>query len=143
MNKKLIIGLIVVAVLWVAAFVWYGQQQSQLGAGYQGFNAFACDTNTVTAAGVGADESSTILAAHSRRAFAQIQLEENSAGIATSTVYISFDEGAAATLNDGLKLGTSTPVLTFGLNTDNPYVGAVTGITDTASTTVLVTECRY
>ncbi len=102
-----------------------------------------CDVETVTMKTVGADISSTILSAAGNRAWARIQQVRDVAGVATSTVSLSFDEGAAATVNGGLQISTSTPSIEFGRNADLPYVGAVTGITNAGSTTVRVTECLY
>jgi len=100
-----------------------------------------CETYSSTAATVGADISSTVVAAYSNRAYARIQVVDN----ATSTISLSFDEGEDATLGTGIILyaSTSTPFVEFGLNTDFPYVGEVTGITSVGSTTVQVVECRY
>jgi len=103
----------------------------------------SCTTNTVASAAVGADISSTILSAYSNRAWARIERVDDSAGVATNTVHVSFDAGSAATLTSGLTLGTTTQFIDFGKNTDFPYVGAVTGITDVGSTTVRITSCRY
>ena len=112
--------------------------------GNGGLTAAKCSVNTVTAAPIGDDVSLTVLAANETRAWAEISLETLAAdGVATNTPRLSFDEGAAATLNDGRKLSTSTPTIVFGRNTDFPYTGAVTGITNTGSTTVRVTECTY
>ncbi len=99
-----------------------------------------CTTNTVASVAVGDDLTTTILSAYSNRAWARIQVADGE----VEPVFLSFDEGAAATADNGLALtATSTTAIDFGLNTDFPYTGAVTGITGTASTTVLVTECRY
>ena len=103
-----------------------------------------CNVSNVAAAVIGDDLSATVLAANSNRAWARVSLVTDSVGVATSTAYLSFDEGAAATINNGVTLATSTPSVDFGLNTDFPYVGEVTGIIKgTASTTVQITECTY
>jgi hypothetical protein len=70
-----------------------------------------------------------------------IQRPENVQGVATNTVSVSID-GGAATLATGLELATSTPFLSFG-TAGAPFTGAVTGITSTGSTTVRVVECGY
>lgn len=104
-----------------------------------------CDVTTSSSVVVGDDVSATILSANSLRAWASIEQPIN----ATSSVALSFNEGADAVLGQGFELThatTTSPVekIVFGLNTDFPYTGAVTGITNgTASTTVVVTECEY
>lgn len=110
---------------------------------YAGFAAYDCSVSTSTTVVVN-PQSTTILAEHSRRAWASIQQPRN----ATNTIALSFNEGASAVANGGfqLSIGTSSsPIneITFGLNTDFPYTGAVTGIASAGTTTVLVTECRY
>lgn len=102
-----------------------------------------CVVTTNSKAVVGNQESRTLLAENTLRAWARIQLVQDSAGIATNTVALSVDEGAAAVLGSGPVLSTSTPTLYVGLSTDYPYTGAVTGITTTGSTTVQVTECVF
>ena len=109
-----------------------------------GLNQPACTTSTVAVATVGNQSSVTLLAANSRRAWAQIEQPIN----ATNTVSVALNAGTAATLTSGLQLTSATtsnpvPSLSFGLATANPYVGAVTGITNTGSSTVLVTQCNY
>lgn len=110
----------------------------------QGLNTTDCAVSTVTPATVGDDISSTLLASAANRAWAIIQQPLN----ATNTVSISFDEGAAAVLGLGISLQnssttTGTSYLKFGLSTDFPYAGAVTGITSTGSSTVQITQCLY
>jgi hypothetical protein len=106
-------------------------------------NSRGCSVSSTLVAGVGNQVSSTVLSAKGNRAWARIQQPNN----ATNTVALSFDEGAAAVLGRGVSLNnnaTSTiPDISFGLATAFPYTGAVTGITDIGSTTVLVTECSY
>jgi hypothetical protein len=110
-----------------------------------GSSASDCTITTSSFVAVGATTSATILSGHSRRAWASIQQPRN----ATNTVALSFDEGAAAVLGSGYQLfdmATSTgeaSKVVFGLNTDLPYTGAVTGITSSGTSSVLVTECRY
>lgn len=103
-----------------------------------------CDVSTVTRAEVGNQGSIVILSASSNRAWARIQQPN----IATNTVALSFDEGAAATLTSGITLptkeaSTTSHYIEFGLGTNFPYTGAVTGITNIASATVEVIECNY
>lgn len=111
-------------------------------AGISSVQSTQCTVSTFAQVAVGNQNSVTVLAANSRRAWARITLPTNAAGIATSTPFLSFNAGAAATLND-FKLSTSTPVVDFGLNADFPYTGAVTGITGLATTSVQVTQCVY
>lgn len=102
----------------------------------------ACTVSTSTAITIGAQASTMVLATSSNRAWASIMQPSN----ASSTAFLSFDEGAAAAVGAGYRLGTTTTSvydITFGVNTTFPYNGAVTARTDTASTTVLVTECVY
>jgi len=109
----------------------------------------SCNVRVSTKAVVGNESSATILSAHPNRAWARIQQPAN----ATNTVYLSFDEGASAVSGSGMFLTDGITVIgyasstldnvVFGLNTDMPYNGAVTGITNTGSTTVLVTECIF
>jgi len=110
---------------------------------FEGIRDSGCAVSDVTAKAIGASNSSTILSASQKRAWAKIQRVETDGGVGTSTPFLSFDEGAAATLNNGLPLATSSPYIEFGRNEELPYVGAVTGITNTGSTTVYVTECLY
>lgn len=103
-----------------------------------------CRVGTDAIKQIGDDNSSTVLTAKSNRAWAKIQMPSN----ATNTAAVSFDEGAAATLVSGTLLGevnatTTTESITFGLNTDFPYTGAVTAITNNSTTSVHVVECLY
>jgi hypothetical protein len=104
-----------------------------------------CEVESTQVVSVGDDISSTLLSAKGNRAWAVIQQPLN----ATNTVALSFNEGAAAVLGQGYQLfdfSTSTgeaSKITFGRNTEFPYVGAVTGKTNYGSTTLLVTECLY
>lgn len=99
-----------------------------------------CTVSTVANSAVGNELTTTLLAAYSNRAWARIQVADGE----VEPIFVSFDEGAAATVDNGLALtATSTTYIDFGLNTEFPYTGAVTGITGTASTTVLITECRF
>jgi hypothetical protein len=102
----------------------------------------SCTVSTATTTAIGHTGSSLILATSTSRAWAQIQVLTNE----TNVVSLSFAHGAAAVVNRGMTLGTSTEDMNevkFGRNVELPYVGAVTGITNTSSTTVLITECNY
>jgi len=140
MNKQTI-GIIAVVVVIVVVLLSGG---SKLG-GYGNSQSQSCTGSTVTAVTVGHQLSSTLLAASGRRAWAIIQSPSN----ATNTVSVSL--GGTAVAGQGMAINATTtnssfPVLqelVFGLNTDLPYAGAVTGITNYGSTTVLVTQCNY
>jgi hypothetical protein len=133
-----------IVALTVVSLAYFSGTQVPLSSA-DGFSAFDCSISTSTAVIIGPQVSTTILAKHSRRAWATIQQPRN----ATNTVALSFSNGDAAVLGRGYQLfdiATSTgeaSQVSFGLNTDLPYTGAVTGITSVSSTTVLVTECRY
>lgn len=104
----------------------------------------SCAVSTVTPATVGNQVSTTLLSSASNRAWAIIQQPLN----ATNTTSISFDEGAAAVLGEGISLQTASTTdgisyMKFGLSTELPYTGAVTGITNTGSTTVQIIQCLY
>lgn len=139
-NKGTIIGAVVLAAA-VLAVGLSGDKSPQLGAS---INQLKCDVTVVASSSVNANVSSTVLSANSRRAYARVEQLPNS----VNKAFLSFDEGAAATVTSGLVLtvGTSSspvPYIDFGLNTAFPYTGAVTGITDTSTTSLLVTECTY
>lgn len=136
------IPLITLGLLLIATTFGVFNKSESLG-GQGGLSANSCAVSTVTMAGVGHQVSSTILSSSAARAWAQIELVTTTVGVATNTPSISFDEGAAATLASGVKLSTTTPIINFGLNTDFPYTGAVTAITDVGSTTIRVTDCIY
>jgi hypothetical protein len=103
-----------------------------------------CDVTSTVKAVIGDDLSATLLATSSRRAWARITRVVDVNSIATSTPFLSFYQGAVATINSGIVLSTTTPFIEFGLNSDFPYIGTVTGIlVGAASTTVQITECVY
>lgn len=137
---KYLIGILSVAVV-ILGFMTLNGEKNLGSTADRG--TIRCNVSSVASAAIGHQVSVTVLAANSLRAWARITLVNNSVGVATSTPYLSFDEGAAATLYNGVTLATSTPSIDFGLNTDFAYVGAVTGITGVGSTTVQVTECVY
>ena len=116
-------------------FIANSFRTSNTGGAYTYQNCNVTVTDTVV---VGDDLSTTMLSATSGRTWARIQLEANE----TDNVYLMF--GSTATINDGLLLSSSTvDYIDIGMATDIPYSGIVTGITDgTASSTLLITECR-
>ena len=140
--KNILIGVLVgaVAILGYA----YLSDSNSLGSVSGAHTERACAVSTVAATAVGHQESLTILAANSQRAWARIQQLSDSVNVVT----LSFDEGAAATTGNGLVLGSLTATssedhIEFGKKTPFPYTGIVTGISDTSTTTLLVTQCIY
>lgn len=92
---------------------------------------------------VGHQESKTILATSSTRAWARIQQPVN----ATNTLALDLT-GGVATLNSSAQLTPATtsspvPFIDLGRNTELPHAGLISGITDKGTTTVHVTECNY
>ena len=146
MNNKgiYVIGVAVVVLLLLLVLKPSGLVEN-FGGGPGGQTARGCIVQgTTTAFEIGNDNSVSIFSTSSLRAWARIQQPE----FATNTVALLFDRGTDAAIGGGLSLvlggGTSTPnFIDFGLNTDFPYTGHVTGITNSASTTILVTECLY
>lgn len=101
-----------------------------------------CTVSTSTSALIGTQVSREILPASTRRAWASIQVPAQ----ATSSIYLAFNAGTAASIGKGTGINTSASSsdrIVFGLDTDFPYVDAVQGITSVGSTTVLITECDY
>jgi hypothetical protein len=152
MFEKLLVGLIglgavaSIAVAGAFGLIASGVSAPATGGGGMSVKAEACTVSTVANVQLGAGTGAqTVLAASGRRAWARISQVQNSAAIATSTPFLSFNAGAAALVNSGVTLGTTTPSIDFGLATDFPYTGAVTGIIGNggASTTVQVTQCLY
>lgn len=143
MNVLKIIGGIALVML-VGAFLVASYAPTLLAAHSDPYNTRKCNVQSTQNAEVGDDISSTIVSAFSNRAWTRLELVTDTAGNATSTVFLNFNDGSAATTGSHVTLSTSTPTITFGLNTDFPYVGDVTGITNgLASTTVRVIDCRY
>lgn len=102
-----------------------------------------CTVSTISPVQV-KTSASQILATSTSRAYARIELIKTATNVATSTPSISFSNGAKATLATGFQLSTTTPSIEFGLDTDFPYTGTVSGIaTAGASTIVRVIQCNY
>lgn len=145
MKKNLIIGGLVVLLV---VSLWLVRQSTSLLGGGDGFVARGC-TPTATSVRVGTS-SVVMLDANSRRAWAKLELPNQ----ATSTLFASFSS-AATTRNstilnrtDQANGATSTPSVVFGLNTELPYTGIVTGFYSTqnlttGSSTVIATQCVY
>lgn len=108
-----------------------------------GVNAPKCTVSSTETATVGHQLTTTLLAENGTRAYTRIQTRSGEG----NTISLSFDEGAAAVVGEGLQLGnfasTSENYIEFGRATNFPYTGAVTGITNTSSTTLMITECSY
>ncbi len=106
-----------------------------------GFGAESCVAST-TQRILGNQASTQLLATSSRRAYAEIKNYIT----ATNTISLAVN-GAAATTNNGISLGNGTSTVpqryAFGLNTDLPYTGAITAISNNGSTSVEVLDCVY
>lgn len=116
--------------------------QNTLGGGGVGVGTTACRITTNASTTVGHQTSLQVLAPKANRAWATVE----HVGDTTNKVFLGLDNTSGTTtakVNDGHMLATTTPVFVSGLATDNPYVGGITAITNTSSTTVLVTECSY
>lgn len=100
-------------------------------------------TASTSAIVIGNQVSLTIVSAAGRRANLRVQQPIN----ATNTVTLGLT-ASAVTSAGGLQLTpatTTSPVnyMDIGLNTDMNYTGPVQAITNTGSTTVLVTQCLF
>ncbi len=143
MKKTYVIpGLLLVLFLATASLVALFHAQVSYGSGTDR-GTRNCTVTTSSKAVVGHQLSSTLLAANSLRSWARVSLVTTAGGVATNTIAVSLDEGASASLGNGLTIATGTPTLDVGKNTDQAYTGAITGLTDTGSTTVMITECEY
>ena len=133
--------IIIIGVLVIALGAVYLGSGANKNVSLSGSNASQkCEVNTVTAVSIGNQTSVEVLGIASNRAWARIQTLDSE----IQAVTLSFDEGAAATVGNGVQLNSSsTRAIDFGLNTLFPYTGAVTSITSVSSTTVLVTECKF
>lgn len=135
-------SLLAIAVLiGTSGALWATGKEEKAG----GFMDASCTTSSVAAMTVG-HQLSTEIASSSRRAVTRISVPNN----ATNTAWISIDEGAAATINGGIPLNiantngaSSTPWVEIGLNTNIPYTGSITAITNFGSSTLLVSSCNY
>lgn len=135
--KKLLGIIILIAGVVIGGYLF--KDNVSFGGG-DGFTAFECSVQSSSQVVIGDDVATEVFAGHSRTAYARITVNSTS----TQDVHLSFDEGANAVVGQGVHISaTTTPFVEFGLNTDFPYVGAVTAITPTATTTVELTTCRY
>lgn len=141
-TKKLITSLIGIAlIVFVIALIPSVDFRKVLAG--ENLGAQACETTTTLAA-IGDDLSTRLLATSSTRAWARISQPLN----ATNTVSIRFDQDKAATSLLGIPLQNASTTngsfsIEFGLDTDLPYTGSVTGLTSTGSTTIHITQCNY
>lgn len=141
LNKIITIIFIALLVITVDIILAKGiidKVQTKQSIGSEGETATKCNLATSTKVQIGRYTAATVLATSTRRSYANIQVTDAEPGI----VWLSFGDTAVAT--SGVELANGTiEEKTFGLNTDFPYVGSVTGIVTGATTSVLVTECIY
>ena len=140
--KSNIVNIAVALVAFIAIAIWSQGHSNGALAGQGGPGASSCTMSATTSVIVGNQSSTIVVPAYAQNAFARIQQPLN----ATNTVRLGF--GVAAVPGVGTKLGlmssSSIPdSITFGLNTDLPFTGSVSAITDLGSTTVDVIICRY
>ena len=139
MKNKGLIGLII-ALLFGGGYV----VNDQFGGATGAHTERGCASVSVTPVEIG-NQNSVQLIASGTRAFVRLQQPVN----ATNTLTIAFNNDAPAVLHQGVTFdvldnGTTSPKhIDFGLKTDFPYTGAVTGITETGSTTLIRTQCNY
>ena len=137
----------VVALFILGSLVAYAPNvlPSPVGGGGTSVNTQSCTVSVASNVQIGHQQSRTVLSATGKRAWARITQVTGASGIATTTPFLSFNEGAAATVNSGVTLGTSTPSIDFGLATNFPYTGEVTAIVGNGggTTTVQVVQCLY
>lgn len=135
--KQWLIGLLILALGGGGALALGGLGDTQ------------CIPSSITAIEIGNEEETQLLSTSSDRAWVKFQMLQflgDGNGTATGTAYLAFNNGAAAATNTGLALRASSTAensIVFGLETEFKYTGAVRGITDIGSTSLLVTECNY
>lgn len=149
--EKYIKYLIALAVLIVVLFFSASQEDKETGA--IGLSQPPCSIYSIASQSVGTT-SRSIYGGYSRLASLTIQAPN----AASSTIFIQLGTtsavaGTGIALNPAMLNGvtTSPALLRVGLATDIPYTGPITaiveratvGVVASASTTVLVTECRY
>ena len=147
------IGLFIALVLLVVPSLQIGQSSTSQGApAPRDDNRLAatlgesCDI-THTLVPIQADQSTIILATTTSpniRAWAMIQQPES----ATTTASLNLT-GEVAISGQGLLLHPATTTtgslfsFEFGVDIDRPIINAISGITDTSTSTLRVTECLY
>jgi hypothetical protein len=140
--KHVILAGIAVVFALSGAGVWLSF--AHLAGAQAGIDAKHCRMSTTARVTIGNQASTVVLATSTKRAFATIKQPE----AATNSVAVRLQHGVAATLVTGYTLSNSTTSnaaseIAFGLSTDLPYVGAVTAISSTGSTSLEVEECVY
>ena len=128
----------VVGLIILGAIIYSLQPKSQSFGTTGGDLAVACNATTVSVVSVGNHSSVEVLATSSRRAWAIVSQPIN----ATNTVVVNINQDALATLTNGFPLAATSSIV-LGLNTPLPYTGSISAITNTGSSTVLVTQCTY
>lgn len=134
--------MIAVAVAIGMSGVLYFQNDESADLRGEGPSATECDLVATTSVAIGHQSSTQIVAANALNAYVRIEQPST----ATNTVFIAY--GATATTQNSTRLSSSTNSMIpdrieMGLDTDFPYTGAVSAITNQGSTTVGVTVCRY
>lgn len=134
--KQILTIALVSAVVVFAIYPWIGTMRDGIG-GPSSIFGTNCVIATTTPQKIGPSKSRLLLATSSRRAWARLT--------ATTTVWLSLDEGRPARSGHGIQVGDSgsTTLRTFEIDLDMPYTGAVYGITSSPTSTVSVTECAY
>lgn len=148
-----VLGILMVALLIaVIATVAMRSTFASAGVSGQGSQADACvnggiqSVATDTLVTIGNQFTTKLVGTSSNRAFVRIQ---NIINATNSVQLILNDTQTTSFTTNGSEIltaaTTTSPVtaLTFGLNTNFPYTGAIRAITNAGSTTVQVTVCNY
>lgn len=140
--KSYIVSIAVSLVAFVILAAWLQGYSGGSFAGEGGMGAASCTMSATTTVVVGNGGSTVVIPAYAQNAYVRIQQPPN----ASNTVHLGF--GVAATMNSSAQLATSTypnkpDAMTLGLNTDFPFTGYVSAITDLGSTSLDVIICRY
>jgi len=136
---KYAIPFLIVSAVFLAALAVFALTPKLFGA-EGGIGAGTCTLTASTTVAIGDDISTEVLSGTGRRAWAIIELPQDSAGVATNTVAIGFGQAAIAS---NFRLSTTTKTLEFGKNTSFTFQGSINALTDTGSTTIRVIECSY
>lgn len=140
-NHIVIIALVISVLAILAPYVL--KENKALGSAASRATA-DCLVSTSTASLITSSASRQLLGTSTIRAWARIQQPLN----ATNTVQLAFNQDVAASPTSGVSLPNATTSqyqtsIEFGLNTDFPYTGAVTGSTSVSGAIVQVIECNY
>lgn len=140
------LGIGIVFTLLATCFVIFsildvGTKSASAG-GFPVVGSMPCNT-TSSVVQIGNQASTQLSASSSRRSFMQIEQPIN----ATNTVSLSLSVSAAVS-GSGPQLtpATSTSpvaIMMYGLNTDMNYIGPVQAITNSGSSTIVVTQCNF